>query len=48
MIIHSINGVIYTTVYAYLSAVNVSSGQSVSKGQTIGKMGSTGRSTGFH
>lgn len=48
MITHSINGKIFTTVYAHLSSINVSSGQSVSKGQAIGKMGSTGHSTGSH
>lgn len=48
MVTHSINGQIFTTVYAHLSGYNVSSGQSVSKGQMIGRMGSTGRSTGPH
>ncbi|MGB2993898.1 MAG: peptidoglycan DD-metalloendopeptidase family protein [Paenisporosarcina sp.] len=48
MVTHSINGQIFTTVYAHLSAINSSVGQSVSKGQLIGKMGSTGRSTGSH
>ncbi|MBW9235097.1 M23 family metallopeptidase, partial [Leptospira santarosai] len=48
MVTHSINGQIFTTVYAHLSGFNVSSGQSVSKGQMIGRMGSTGRSTGSH
>ncbi|MET0786652.1 MAG: peptidoglycan DD-metalloendopeptidase family protein [Paenisporosarcina sp.] len=48
MVTHSIDGQIFTTVYAHLNGYNVSSGQSVSKGQVIGQMGSTGRSTGPH
>jgi len=48
MVTHSINGQVFTTVYAQLNSFNVSSGQSVSKGQVIGKMGNTGRSTGPH
>ena len=38
----------YTTVYAHLSSVDVSAGQSVSSGQTIGACGSTGLATGAH
>ncbi len=48
MITHMVGGQVYTTVYAHLSSVGVSSGQQVSKGQFIGKMGATGRVTGPH
>ncbi|MGN0583834.1 MAG: peptidoglycan DD-metalloendopeptidase family protein, partial [Ruminococcus sp.] len=38
----------YATVYAHLTSVAVSQGQSVSQGQTVGYVGSTGFSTGPH
>lgn len=45
---HSINGQVYTTVYAHLSSRSVGAGASVSKGQHIGYMGNTGQSYGQH
>lgn len=38
----------YQTIYAHLSAVNSSCGQSVYSGSYIGALGSTGNSTGAH
>lgn len=47
-IAHSINGRIYTTVYAHMSQRLVGAGTTVSKGQQIGVMGNTGWSYGQH
>lgn len=48
MVTHSVNGQIFTSVYAHLSNIGVSTGQHVGKGQFIGKSGNTGNSTGPH
>ena len=36
------------TVYAHMSGLAVSAGQSVSQGQTVGYLGASGRATGTH
>lgn len=46
VVINHANG--FNTLYAHLSNIYVTLGQSVSRGQVIGQMGSTGRSTGTH
>lgn len=48
MISHQIDGKLYTTVYAHLSAYNVSTGERVTQGHVIGGMGNTGESFGSH
>jgi len=42
------NGSVWHTVYAHLSAINVTCGQSVYQGNVIGAVGSSGYSTGPH
>ena len=38
----------YTTYYAHMSSIDVSTGQTVYQGQQVGRIGSTGNSTGPH
>lgn len=45
---HSINGQVYTTVYAHMTQRYVGGGERVKKGQKIGLMGNTGASRGQH
>ncbi|RHB48130.1 murein hydrolase activator EnvC [Exiguobacterium sp. AM39-5BH] len=45
---HIVGGEVWTTVYAHLNAITVTSGQTVGAGQTVGTLGSTGWSTGPH
>ncbi|WP_342540906.1 peptidoglycan DD-metalloendopeptidase family protein [Heyndrickxia sp. FSL K6-6286] len=47
-ITHSVNGQIYTTVYAHMSSRLVGDSTPVHKGQIIGYMGSTGQAYGQH
>lgn len=47
-ITHSINGQLFTTVYAHMSSRLASTGQVVAKGERIGYMGNTGHSYGQH
>ena len=37
-----------SSLYAHMSAINVSKGEKIYKGKTVGKVGSTGTSTGNH
>ncbi|WP_051189127.1 peptidoglycan DD-metalloendopeptidase family protein [Halalkalibacillus halophilus] len=46
IVINHNNG--YRSVYAHMSSLNVSPGDTVQKGEKIGVMGSTGHSTGIH
>lgn len=46
LVVNHNNG--YKTLYAHLSHISVSIGQTVPKGAVLGTMGSTGRSTGIH
>ncbi|MFK4254604.1 murein hydrolase activator EnvC family protein, partial [Streptomyces angustmyceticus] len=45
---HSINGQVYTTVYAHMDSRVVEAGETISKGQQVGIIGNTGQSFGQH
>lgn len=45
---HSMNGEVFTTLYAHLSTVAVTAGAKVARGQLLGAVGNTGRSYGAH
>ena len=38
----------FSTLYAHMSSISVSEGQTVTQGQVIGRVGTTGNSTGYH
>ena len=38
----------FTTLYAHMSRISVSDGQTVKQGQQLGLVGNTGHSTGAH
>lgn len=48
MIVHTIGGQTYETVYAHLASIGVKVGQAVKQGDVIAVMGTTGTSTGVH
>lgn len=43
-----VNGTSYDVLYAHLNSYSVGTGSHVSKGQLVARVGSTGRSTGYH
>lgn len=47
-VLHQIGGESFVTVYAHLSSVGVSEGETVSQGQYLGGIGNTGHSFGNH
>ncbi|MBO0603403.1 peptidoglycan DD-metalloendopeptidase family protein [Sporosarcina sp. E16_3] len=48
MIVHSLGGKTFETVYAHLQSIAVKVGQTVKQGERIGVKGTTGNSTGIH